>query len=1562
MKAAGQKTAERSAANPPSLPAGWLFGDKVASAAENALTRSALDFAGKRAADEIKVRVINPDPAEACVTVVETLARDGAFLVETVLSVLSQFGLDPILVSHPILRVRRDSKGRMTQAVGSRENAESFVHVQIERIESEPLRTQIEREIRLGFSDAQIIARDQLAMWQRINEAIAACDAGVKSEEVLEARRFLEWMLAGNFVVMGVRTYRHVHDNEGGRLEGLYDIGFGILRDPARGVLLEASNPYAYTQDFRSFLRDPAVVAINKSGARSRVGRHVEMDYIAVRIPDATGAIRGELKILGLFAPDVYTAPIRDVPILNRRAKDIIAKSELDVNTHSGKTLIRILEEYPRDELFQMDDGEILRRALDILPLYSLPRIRAIVRADRFARFASVIVFVPRDRYDSDLRRSIGAYLEHAFGGRLTEFTPAFPHGAALARVRFLITLNGALPEISEADIEAEISRLAQTWAERLAAQLREIGPPGEGALRGGRYKSAFGGGYRELFEPQDAIVDIGNMEKLTQSRHAVFRFFPADSGQLALKIYARAEPMALSKRVPMLDAMGFIVVSERTYEISPAGCGRVWLHDMKLARIDGSPIDLELAPLLENLLESVIAGDAESDLYNALALEASLRARDIALLRALSRYLHQTGIPFSQDYMAQVAVRHADIVSSIVRLFYARFHPEHDQNGRAAAEAAIAALIEQRLGDVDSLDDDRILRRFVNLVQTCVRTNFFQIDERGHHRDAIALKFDASMVAGLPEPRPLFEIFVAGARVEGVHMRFGKVARGGLRWSDRPEDYRTEVAGLVKAQQVKNAVIVPVGAKGGFVAKHLPSPENREAWLTEGTAAYCIFISSLLDVTDNVIDGRIVSPRRTVCHDAEDPYLVVAADKGTATFSDTANAIAVSRGFWLGDAFASGGSAGYDHKKMGITARGAWEAVKRHFRELGTDIQTTPFSLAGVGDMSGDVFGNAMLLSKQIRLVAAFDHRHIFIDPEPDVAASWTERKRLFGLPRSSWADYDASLISDGGGVYPRAAKKVGLSAKAAALLGLSGPTSPHDVISAILKLDVDLLYFGGIGTYVCASDESNAEAGDRANDSVRIYGRDVRAKVVGEGANLGLTQRGRVEAALNGVRLNTDAIDNSAGVNASDYEVNIKIAFAELVASGGIALKARNALLASITDDVAARVLANNYSQTLALSWALVPGHAERDLCRRLMQTLEGIGTLARAIEFLPDEAELDRRTREGAGLTRPELAVLLAYAKNTFYEQLIGTTALDDPYFDRELAGYFPSAMLECAGIDIENHPLRREIVATRITNSLIDLGGFEFAMRAFSSADAPGVARAFVTVRDAFRMDDLVASISALDLALEPSVQIGLYQKIRRFLIAQAASLQDAGAIEDNLADTITRYRDAADLFRTRSDLLAPPGIAALVARETDALLAVGVPEPLARELGCLDIIAVALDAVVIAGNTGANMEDSAKQLLFALDSLGAFDFRTAALSLPVSDKYEMQLRDQAITDLMTAARTITLGALKTGEAVEIWIRDRASSEDIKAALTGACAEPSLARLSIVADGLLELARS
>jgi glutamate dehydrogenase len=1500
-----------------------------------------------------KIRIENPPAAAGArrleaVTVIEIINDDMPFLLDSVMGELNEQGVSVCLVAHPIFSVERDGDGKLVVWHGEAGNEkkglrESVIQIHVERIDPEHAE-RIADALASVLTEVRLAVSDWREMRGRVDTAVDALRSNpppLPGDEIAEAVAFLEWLAADNFTFLGCRDYAYTDAADREMLEPVPATGRGILRNPDLHVLRRGGKLVTTTPALREFLREPVPLIITKANVRSRVHRRVYLDYIGVKRFDAKGKIAGEFRIVGLFTSTAYTRRASGIPYLRRKVEQVLARAHFDPASHSGKALVNVLENYPRDELFQIDVDLLYRFALEILQLEERPRVRVLSRRDKFDRFVSVLVYVPRERYDSRMRERIGRFLAETYQGRVSAFYPFFLDGP-LTRVHFIIGRDeGPTPDPEQAMLEFAVERLIRNWSDRLASELATAHELTKARALERCYGGAFSAGYQEAYPPKVAVNDIRVLEALSADNPLAVCFYrskPADRSQANLKLFSHGRPLPLSERVPLLENMGFTVIDEQTYTVEPRDRrGTCWLHDMLLGRAGGGEIEIDsLGGELESCVMAVMRGRAESDGFNGLVLGAGLPWRDVALIRTLARYLRQVRVPYSQDYLWTTLNRHPAIAAKIVTLFHLRFDPrvEVSGEGRNDREVAIEREIEAALEAVDSLDDDQILRRFVNLVKAAVRTNFFQLGADGHPKPIISVKFESGKVDDLPLPKPLYEIFVYSPRVEGVHLRFGKVARGGIRWSDRPQDFRTEVLGLVKAQQVKNAVIVPFGAKGGFVPKRISAGGGREAALAEGAAAYELFISSLLEITDNLGPQGVVPPMDVIRHDGDDPYLVVAADKGTATFSDLANAIALRHGFWLGDAFASGGSAGYDHKKMGITARGAWEAVKRHFREMDIDIRATPFTVAGVGDMSGDVFGNGMLLEKTIKLVAAFDHRDIFLDPDPNPERSWQERKRLFELPRSSWQDYDKTLISKGGGVFSRQAKSIALSAEVRSLLQLDAhEATPAQVMKAILKAPVDLLWFGGIGTYVRASSETDDRVSDRANDAIRVTGADLRCRVIGEGANLAVTQLGRIEAARNRVRLNTDAIDNSAGVNSSDLEVNLKIALSVPMREQRLKVEERNRLLADITSDVAALVLRNNYLQTLALSLAERRGKEDLGFQARLMHALEAAGSLDRAVEFLPSDVEIGERRLRGQALTRPELAVLLAYAKISLFGQLLESDVPDDPYLARELIRYFPKAVVDRFPGAVQEHRLRREIIATMLSNSMINRGGPSLVARVAdeTGAEAPTIAKAFAAARDAYGMTELNTAIDALDARVSGDLQLSLYAGVQDLLLDRINWFLRNVDLSRGLADIVSHYREGIEAVAAALERALPDEQhAAREARMSD-LVSANVPEPLARRLASLPELTAGTDIVRVADETNQPVEEVTK-VYFAVGAYFGLDgVVESANAIELEDHFDRLALDRALVEIATSHRRLAaevLDAAKSGRpSLDTWIVER-----------------------------------
>ena len=1493
-------------------------------------------------------RIVATRPAAAGeALVLDIVSPDMPFIVDSALAAVRAAGGNVRLFTHPVVLV---GNGEVNDGDG---RSLSLLH-----IHSDPVADVdgLVSEIESTMGDVAHAVRDWQPMLERLRRAAKDLER-IKGPQRDEALAFVDWLIEHNFTFLGLRQY----GVEGEALAPVAGSGLGILRDPDVRVLRSGADYVETTPQHTAFMAESDPLLVTKANVRSRVHRRVHLDYVGIKLFGANGEATGELRVVGLFTAQALAMPHTDVPIIRRKIAEVMRKSGLDPLGHDGRALLSALDSYPRDELFQIGVEQLYEFSSAISALYDRPRVRVLPRIDRFDNFVSILVYVPRDRYDGEARARITRYLAQVYDGRVSAFYPNFPEGE-LVRLHVIIgRIAGPTPRPSRGELEARVDALTSNFGDTLAATAANPASISD-------YRGAFSPAYQSRNTAEDAHADIAALQALGDGTGVAIRLRSrtGTDGSLGLKFYHRETAIPLSDRVPMLEAFGFRVIDERTYTIVPRDGVERYLHDMVLEPTEaGFDVAARGAAVEEGLL-AVWNGAAESDQLNTLVSRTRLAWNDAAFLRALSRYVRQIGISYSQRYIASVLVKQSAAATALIDLFNALHDPRATEREVAAEQAREA--ISAALDAMASLDEDTIVRRFLNLVEASVRTNAFQRDADGNRMPALAIKFNSGRVEGMVAPRPFREISVYSPRVEGVHLRFGAIARGGLRWSDRPEDFRTEVLGLVKAQQVKNAVIVPVGAKGGFVPKHLTPGMAREAFLAEGVAAYKIFIGALLDVTDNLVDGAVVPPRDVVRRDGDDPYLVVAADKGTASFSDTANGIATSRGYWLGDAFASGGSAGYDHKKMGITARGGWEAVKRHFREMDRDIQREPFTVVGVGDMSGDVFGNGMLLSPEIELVAAFDHRDIFIDPHPDAGKSLAERQRLFALPRSSWQDYDQSLISKGGGVFSRSLKSIPLSAEARAVLGIEAAhATPAEVMSAILRAQVDLLWFGGIGTYVRGAQETDAEVGDRANDAIRVVAGEVRAKVIGEGANLGVTQRGRVDYALAGGRINTDAIDNSAGVNSSDLEVNIKIAVAPLVAAGTLDMEARNSFLASMTDEVAALCLRNNYLQTLAISLAERAGLAELPDHRVLIEQLEARGLLDRAVEFLPSDAALDAR---GAALSRPELAVILAYAKLTLYADLLEGHDIDDAYLAGELYRYFPETLHSTYPDAVAQHRLKREVIATVLANAMINRGGPAFASEMMGSTSAnPGeVALAYAATRDVYGLTELNTMIDGLDGLVPGAAQLGLYAEVADLLRQETLWFLRNANVSEGLAALVARHKSGVATLRSMLTSALPSSLGEAVAARMAGLVAQGVPEAVARGLAELPVLSYASDIVLVSERCGVSVADGAAAFFGVFGAFNLWPVIEQGRAIVLADRFDRMALDRALANVMRAQRDITADVLKVaGGAVTDRLARWNSEERAGIARTAAAVAEltqgtlTVSRLSVAAGLLADLAR-
>jgi len=1327
------------------------------------------------------VEVFNPDLEHngfsSPHTVISIVTDDMPFLVDSLGVALSKAGIAIHLLIHPVLWVKRDGKGRLLDVVHGAEEgaqAESWQLYEIDRQTDPAHLDALKDKLDSVLKDVRRAVEDWMPMRERVRTIAASLlqePPPLPPEEIDETHALLDWMEARHFVFLGYRHYKLVRGDKSDRLVSDPRTGLGILRE--NGAEAGKRSSTTLKGEVRDHARARDLLILTKANSTATVHRGHYIDYVGIKTFGSRGEVTGEHRFLGLWTSTAYYSSPTDIPVLRKKVERVIDHFALDPASHDAKAVLHVLETYPRDELFQASVEDLIRISRAVVNLYERRTVRLLARRDPYHRFYSCLIYVPRDRYNTEVRLAIEQIVADGIGGTSVESQVQIANSN---HARLHVVVRTDPNDRRTVDLEAIEQRIAQaatTWNDRLRTVLVGRQDEASALALAARYRRAFPLAYEEDVDPADALEDLADLEALRTEPQALrlnlYRPRAAKSDRLHVKIVKLGEPMPISDLLPMLENFGLRVISERPYELVWPDGGAAWIQDFELEHRERARVDIaRIETPFREAFSATISGELESDGFNRLLLAASLDAREIVVMRAYCKYLLQTGVPFSQATIERTLASNAGITQNLVRLFETLFDPSGTR--QTARAEKLVATIRAAFDGVTSLDEDRILRSYLNLVQATLRTNFYQDGADGRPKPYVSFKLDPQKIPDLPLPRPKFEIFVYSPRVEGVHLRMGYVARGGLRWSDRREDFRTEVLGLMKAQNVKNTVIVPVGAKGGFFPKRLPTGP-REAVQAEGIACYQTFIRGLLDVTDNIVNGRIVAPTRVVRRDGDDAYLVVAADKGTASFSDIANAISIEYGFWLGDAFASGGSAGYDHKKMGITARGGWECVKRHFREIGVDIQSQDFTATGIGDMAGDVFGNGMILSKHMRLLAAFNHQHIFLDPAPDAASSFDERVRLFNLPRSSWEDYDKKKISRGGGVYPRSAKSITLSPAAQAMLGLeAAAAAPNDIIKAILRMPVDLLWNGGIGTYVKATGETNTEVGDRSNDAVRITGSQLRAKVVGEGGNLGFSQRGRVEYALGGGRLNTDFIDNSAGVNTSDVEVNIKILLNPLMQSGKLTQKDRDKLLARMTDEVAALVLRNNYLQSQAISTLEIQSAARVAEYQHLIRSLEATGDLNRALEYLPTDEELAERRKAGVGLTRPELAVVLSYSKIWLSNHLLASDVPEDPYLSNELGRYFPGPVQERFPRAIPRHRLKREIITTATTNSLINRMGPTFVPRTQeeTGAEAAEIARAYTAAREIFDMRKLWARIEGLDNKITARLQYGMMYQTSRLL--------------------------------------------------------------------------------------------------------------------------------------------------------------------------------------------------
>ncbi|MDX1803022.1 MAG: NAD-glutamate dehydrogenase [Alcanivorax sp.] len=1487
-------------------------------------------LASKREPDQALIRVCPPGrPGE--LASLYTVTDDMPFLVDSVSMVVRETGTAIDWIIHPVIQLRRDDDGEILQVLGVGDGidaAESMIHVEFEPLAEDGDYASLEQQLHLMMADLRLVVADFPAMKDRLKQALENLSEPFPQrdpEEQEEASAFLNWLLDEHFTFLGyARSVAHT-ENDGIQLELLDAEGLGLARAGSR--FADADQFIAPHDEMAKYIAAGRLAVVTKANMRSPIHHPNYMDVVSIKRLAADGTVEGTDRFIGLFSLDAYINRPRDIPLIRRKVEEVLTRSRLPERSHSGKHLRDIIYQLPRDELFQGSEDELFQTCMGIRALRDRHHLRLFMRRDRYGRFYSCMVYLTRERFSRELRDRVTEELVSICNGTSVERTVDFLR-EGVARIHCIVRIaQGTRLAMTNEQVEERLIAVTRSWSDQLRELLEEDGA--DGAERARRFAEAFPLSYTTACDPMDAAADLHYLTQLSPSQPLLPRLTVEGQGAVVcptqLRLYSWHKPVGLSDVLPALENFGLRVVRQDPTHIQPRDGESLWIQQFDVQVSGNCPLGpSQQKAYFEEAFLQCWQGFTENDGLNRLVLLAGLDIRQVVCLRLLTKYLIQTGLPYSQPYMEQLLADHARFASWLVKLFEARFDPQRNHERRQRDVDALSEEMDLALDQVASLDADRVLRAYLGVVQAGLRTNYYQCDEHGHSKSYVSLKLDPHKVPDLPAPLPMFETFVYSPQVEGIHLRGGPVARGGLRWSDRREDFRTEVLGLVKAQMVKNAIIVPVGAKGGFVVKN-GDPGDRQAWQQRGVACYKTFIRGLLDITDNREGDAVIPPPQVVRYDGDDPYLVVAADKGTATFSDIANGLADEYGFWLGDAFASGGSAGYDHKQMGITARGAWESVKRHFREIGKDIQSTPFTVVGIGDMGGDVFGNGMLLSEQISLVAAFNHMHIFIDPQPDPAKGYAERQRLFDTPGTNWDDYDRDCLSAGGGIWSRSAKSITLSDEAAQALGLDGRTfTPAALITAILKAPVELLWNGGIGTYVKGSNESHAQVGDRANDAIRINGRELRCLVVGEGGNLGLTQLGRIEYALQGGRINSDAIDNSGGVHSSDREVNIKITLNQELREGRLDREARDPMLVRMTDDVAKAVLRDNYVQSLALSLLEYQSASRLGEHANHMRLLERNGFLSRAVEFLPDDEALNERRSRGKGLSRPELAVLLSYSKNALYDGLLASKVPDDDFFDRDVLAYFPAEMQQQYHDALLKHGLRRELIATVLANAVVNRMGFTFAHR---FADEHGLSlhepvKAFAMACAIFDGEKFWAPLDALDNRVKSGVQLRLYGRVIGLMKHISGWLMGYRWVQRPVHEAVERFQaDIGKLERLLPEILPGSYLAqwqqAVAGMEED-----GVPTAEARQLANTMVLGSAPDIIELASSSQVPLEEAAEAYFLVGDRLHILWLLSSVIALSVQGRWQALARANLREDTYRLHRQVAARVLEQeGEDAE-----------------------------------------
>ena len=1477
--------------------------------------------------EQAHIRILNPcldrDGWHSNHTIVEIALKDIPFLVDSVRMALNRLGIATHLLLHAPLQIQRAAKGKIKQIRFHSEQAkqvrETLFHIEIDRQASEQEQQLLAQELKMTLSEVQACVNDWQPMVQQLGKAIAEIDKSEypqATQSKSEVMDFLRWVVAHNFTLLG---YQQTQIKA---IAGDYEIRV----DPSSELGILNINPTQEIMKLSEIIpsgqqaaMSSEILVLTKSNQKSRVHRPAFTDYIGIKRFNRKGQVIGEHRFIGLYSSTLYNNSALHVPMLKSKLERIMAMSGLVFASHAYKALLNLIETYPRDELIQASEKELLDVGLGVLQMQERDMTRLFVRRELFGRFYSCMVYVTKERYNTQLRKQTQAILQDYFGSdHPVEFTTYFAE-SELARTHYIIHVDQEFEDLDVNQIEQNLIEAARSWDDRFGDALTKKFGENEGRQLAARYQGAFVPSYKERVLPNSALVDVDKIEQIIADHELGMLFYQpqenSGSQEVCLKLFHRHEPIPLSDVLPVLENLGLKVIGERPYEVKDAKGQITWILEFTMLYLTEFQLDLSHAQeRFQQALAGIWQGDFENDGFNRLVLGSGLSARQVSILRAYAKYMRQLGVSFSQHYIESALNNYPEISAKLVELFEERFKPGCQDENSKVRQQTITEYIESSLEQVSNLDDDRIIRRYQAMILATIRTNAYQGDANDHDKPYISFKLVPDQIPEVPLPVPAFEIFVYSPRFEGVHLRGGKVARGGLRWSDRREDFRTEILGLVKAQQVKNTVIVPVGAKGGFVCKKMPKNASRDEFLKEGQACYQLFIRALLDVTDNLIKGDLVPPKHVIRYDEMDPYLVVAADKGTATFSDIANEIAQEYGFWLGDAFASGGSQGYDHKKMGITASGAWESVKRHFREIGLDCQSQPFTAIGIGDMAGDVFGNGMLLSKQTRLIAAFNHLHIFIDPEPDIKRAYAERQRLFKLPRSSWSDYQTELLAEGGGIYSRSAKKIKISKQAQQALALSRSSyTPNELIQAILQSPVDLIWNGGIGTYVKSASESHVDVGDRANDSVRIDGSQLKAKVFGEGGNLGATQLGRIEFARQGGYINTDFIDNVGGVDCSDIEVNIKILLNLIEQEGELTRKQRNHLLVTMTEDVSSLVLDDCYQQTQSISVTQLSGSESLKEQVRFIQALEKQGVLNRALEFLPTDEEISQRQVQDEGLSRPELSVLLSYDKMTLKEALISDAITMDSYQAETMLGAFPLTLQNQYGKQMAQHPLRQEIIATQIANQVVNDMGLNFVnrMRDETGAEVHDIVSSYTMAREVFFATRFRERIQALDNQISAVLQLQCLDEMRRILRHATRWFLRHRNRAMSIKDTVMFFQPGYQAVMTQlPQSLAPEDVERIRLR-SETYEEQGVPADLANTLAQQTLLFSALDITQVAESQSRPIE-LISDIYFQLGAkLQLHWFLELVIQQPVANHWQALARNSFREELDWQQRALTL---------------------------------------------------